>query len=66
MIAKHSGECPIHSQDLWYGLGFRVINTVEENGKVIGGRCTVCAPRKESNKKRGGVYPLSELQIKRR
>lgn len=66
MIAKHAGNCKPHAfQDAEYGPGFRVMNPVTDKGKTIGGRCTVCCPEKDAGKKRGGVYDLSQLVIKR-
>ena len=66
MIAKHDGTCPDHDyQDKMYGKGVRVMNPVYVDGKIAGGRCTVCSPPKEKGKKRGGVYPLNQLQIRR-
>lgn len=67
MIARHSGECKPHAyQDAKYGNRVRVMNPVTDKGNITGGRCTVCCPPKESGKKRGGVYDLSQLQIIRR
>jgi hypothetical protein len=66
LIAKHDGSCPDHSyQDGIYGQGFRVMNPVRVDGKITGARCTVCAPTKEKGKKRGGIYSMNQLQIKR-
>lgn len=66
MIARHIPECKPHEyQDATYGRGVRVINPVLDQGKVVGGRCTVCCPPKENGKKRPGVFPLNQLQIMR-
>lgn len=66
MIAYHPNPCKHEFQDAEYGPGFRVMNEVYEQGKVIGARCTVCCPPKEKMKKRGGVFNLNELRIKRK
>jgi hypothetical protein len=66
MIAKHPGDCKPHAyQDKTYGPGFRVMNPVKEQGKIVGARCTVCCPPKAKMSKRGGVYLVGQLQIKR-
>lgn len=69
MIAKHPGECKSHRyQDAVYGPGFRVMNPTRPDGpnRPPGYRCTVCTPFKEKGKKRGGVWQLTELIVKRR
>jgi hypothetical protein len=66
MIAKHAGNCPAHLfQDSRYGKGFRVMNPVFDKGKIVGARCTVCCPPKTTGSKRGGIYSLDQLQIRR-
>ncbi len=66
MIAKHPGECRPHEyQDAKYGKGFRVMNPVAKKSHDAGARCTVCSPPKVKGTKRGGIYPVSELQVKR-
>lgn len=69
MIAKHPGECRPHAyQDATYGKGFRVMNPCKIAGPrdEESFRCTVCAPPKVKSLKRGGIFKLSELIIKRR
>lgn len=65
MIAAHPNPCTHAYQDKTYGVGFRVMNPTYDNGKVVGARCTVCCPPKEKGKRRGGVYNVSELKVKR-
>jgi hypothetical protein len=66
MIAMHPRPCEHDFQDQTYGNGFRVMNPVYEQGKIVGARCTVCAPPKERMKRRGGIYQLSDLKILRK
>jgi hypothetical protein len=67
MLARHPGECKPHKyQDTNYGNGVRVMNPASKEGKILGYRCTVCAPNKSPNVKRGGVYDISDLQIVKR
>lgn len=62
MIAKHPGPCKDHPyQDARFGKGFRAFTESVVKGRHIGWRCTVCAPRKEAMKNRGGVYLTSDL-----
>ena len=67
MIAKHPGQCRPHAfQDATYGNGFRVMNPSPIDKNETGYRCTVCAPPKETGKKRGGVFRLHELVVLRK
>lgn len=66
MIAKHPGCKPHEYQDTTYGKGFRVMNPIKVGPKDEAAyRCTVCAPKKVSMSKRGGVYKRSELTVLR-
>ncbi len=65
MIAQHPGACRPHAyQDKTYGQGFRVMNPVHDQGKIVGARCTVCCPPKLRGVKRGGVFALAELKTR--
>lgn len=65
MIAKHPNPCKHEFQDAEYGPGFRLMNPIKVGPKDEAKyRCSVCAPRKEAGKKRGGVYARSELIVK--
>lgn len=67
MIARHPGACRPHAfQDATYGRNARVMNPVASGKSEQGYRCTVCAPPKEANKKRGGIYLLSQLAVVRK
>lgn len=66
MIANH-GPCRPHPyQDARYGTNNRVMNPASVKGKLMGWRCTVCAPPKVHSARRGGVFDEADLRVVRK